>query len=302
MEQIIGSPTAVSPQDLIKESSTATFQADVLDASRDVPIIVDFWATWCGPCKQLTPLLEKVVTAARGAVRLVKIDVDKNQELAAQLRIQSVPTVFAFKDGRPVDGFAGALPESQLKAFVQRLTGDQGPSPIDEAMDQAQALMDSGDHAAAGNVFMQVLQQDPGNTKAAGALIRCAIAGGQLDQARQILDQIPTEEATNPEIEAARTALELAEAGQSAGDTGALQARIAANEDDHEARYDLAQALYGAGDAEAAIDHLLELFKRNRAWNDEAARMQLLKIFEALGPTHPATAAGRRKLSSMLFS
>ena len=302
MEQIIGSPTAVSPQDLIKESSTATFQADVLDASRTIPIIVDFWATWCGPCKQLTPLLEKVVTAARGAVRLVKIDVDKNQELAAQLRIQSVPTVFAFKDGRPVDGFAGALPESQIKAFVQRLTGDQGPSPVDEAMEQAQALMDSGDHAAAGNIFMQILQQDPANTKAAGALIRCAIAGGQLDQARQILHQIPTDEATDPEIEAARTALELAEAGQSAGDTGVLQARVEADPNDHQSRHDLAQALYGAGDAEAAIDHLLELFKRDRAWNDDAARMQLLKIFEALGSTHPATVEGRRRLSTMLFS
>ena len=302
MEQIIGSPAAAAPEDLIKESTTATFQADVLEASRHVPIIVDFWATWCGPCKQLTPLLEKIVTAARGAVRLVKVDVDKNQELAAQLRIQSVPTVFAFKDGRPVDGFTGALPESQIKAFVQRLTGDQGPSPVDLAMEQAQTLMDGGDHAGASNLLMQVLQQDPANNKAAGALIRCAIAGGQLEQARQILDQMPDDAARDPEIEAARTALELAEAGQSAGDTDALRQRVAADESDLQARYELAQALYGDGATEEAIEHLLDLFRRDREWHDDAARKQLLKIFEALGPTHPATVTGRRKLSSMLFS
>jgi putative thioredoxin len=302
MEQLISAGQAAPPADLIKDGSTATFMADVVEASRQVPVIVDFWATWCGPCKQLSPALEKAVTAARGAVKLVKIDVDQNQDLAAQFRIQSVPSVFAFKDGQPVDGFAGALPESQVKAFIQRLTGQTGPSPVEQALEQAQATYDAGDYGAAGNLYMQVLREDPSSTKAVAGVIRCAVAAGQLDQARDMLGQLPEEALKDSEIAAAKTALDLAQEGQSAGDTAGLQAQVDANPKDHQARFDLAAALYARGNAEAAIDQLLEIVARDRKWQDDGARKRLIEIFEALGPTNPLTVAGRRKLSSMLFA
>jgi putative thioredoxin len=302
MEQLISAGQTAPPADLIKDGSTATFMADVVEASRQVPVIVDFWATWCGPCKQLSPTLEKAVTAARGAVKLVKIDVDQNQDLAAQFRIQSVPSVFAFKDGQPVDGFAGALPESQVKAFIQRLTGQTGPSPVEQALEQAQAAYDAGDYGAAGNLYMQVLREDPSSTKAVAGVIRCAVAAGQLDQARDMLGQLPEEALKDSEIAAAKTALDLAQEGQSAGDTAGLQAQVDANPKDHQARFDLAAALYARGNAEAAIDQLLEIVARDRKWQDDGARKRLIEIFEALGPTNPLTVAGRRKLSSMLFA
>jgi putative thioredoxin len=302
MEPLFSAGQAAPPADLIKESSTATFMTDVVEASREVPVIVDFWATWCGPCKQLTPALEKAVTAAKGAVKMVKIDVDQNQDLAAQFRIQSVPSVFAFKDGQPVDGFAGALPDSQIKAFIQRLTGETGPSPVDQALEQAQAAYDSGDYGAAGNLFMQVLREDQSSTKAVAGVIRCAVASGQLDQAREMLGQLPEEALQDSEIAAAKTALDLAQEGQQAGDTAGLEAQVNANPNDHQARFDLAAALYGNGNAEAAIDQLLEIVSRDRKWEDDGARKRLVEIFEALGPTNPLTVAGRRKLSSMLFA
>jgi putative thioredoxin len=303
MEPLIsGGPAATAPADLIKDGSTATFMADVVEASKQVPVIVDFWATWCGPCKQLSPALEKAVSAARGAVKLVKIDVDQNQDLAAQFRVQSIPSVFAFKDGQPVDGFAGALPESQIKDFIKRLTGETGPSPVDQALEQAQAAYDTGDFGAAGNLYMQVLQEDPASTTAVAGVIRCAVASGQLEQAREILGQLPEEALKDAEIAAAKTALDLAEAGQSAGDTAGLEAQVAANANDHQARFDLAAALFGGGEEEAAIDHLLEIVGRDRQWQDDGARKRLVEIFEALGPAHPATVAGRRKLSAMLFA
>jgi len=303
MEPIISAPPAGGGGAAVKETDTANFHADVIEASMQTPVIVDFWAPWCGPCKQLGPALEKVVRASQGAVRMVKINVDENQELAAQLRIQSIPAVFAFKDGRPVDGFVGALPESQLKTFVEKLAGGPAPaSPVDEAVAQAQAAFDAGDLGAAANIFGQVLAHDPTNLPSRVGLIRCAVAGGDLKRAREALDGLPPEAADDPEVAAARTALELAEQGRGAGDTEALRARIEANANDHEARYDLALALYGAGNAEGAIDELVELVRRDRAWNDEAARKQLVKIFEALGPTHELTVAGRRRLSSVLFS
>jgi len=303
MEQLISAGQAgPPPADLIKEGSTATFMTDVVEASRQVPVIVDFWATWCGPCKQLTPALEKAVTAAKGAVKMVKIDVDQNQDLAAQFRIQSVPSVFAFKNGQPVDGFAGALPESQIKAFIQRLTGQTGPSPVDQALEQAQASYDAGDYGAAGNLYMQVLREDPASTKAVAGVIRCAVASGQLDQARDMLGQLPEEALEDSEIAAAKTALDLALEGEAAGDTAGLEAQVNANPKDHQARFDLAAALYSRGNAEAAIDQLLEIVKRDRQWEDDGARKRLVEIFDALGPTNPLTVAGRRKLSSMLFA
>jgi putative thioredoxin len=272
-----------------------------------VPVIVDFWAPWCGPCKQLGPLIEKVVKEAKGAVRLVKIDVDSNQALAGQLRIQSIPAVYAFFQGRPVDGFVGAQPESQLRQFVQRLAkmgaAGAGPSPVDDALEQAEAAFAEGDYAAASAIFGQVLDHESDNAKAIAGLVRCAIATGDLAGAKEMLEGVTPELLKNAAIASAASALELAEAGQkAAGQTQQLQARIDANPKDFEARHDLAIVQFAAGEREAAIDQLLEIFKANRAWNEEAARKQLVKFFEAMGPTDPLTLAGRRKLSSLMFS
>jgi putative thioredoxin len=291
----------------IKDSDTEHFMADVIDASMTVPVIVDFWATWCGPCKQLGPMLEKAVQEAKGAVRLVKIDVDRNQELAAQMRIQSIPAVYAFFQGRPVDGFMGAIPESQIKQFVQRLIkaagGKAGPSPVEEALKQAEAALASGDAAAASAIFGQVLQHEPQNPTAIGGLVRCLVKAGDLARARAELAKAPAGLAADKAIAAARAALELAEqAGKQQGALAELKARLAKDANDHQARYDLAMALYAGGETETALDELLELVRRDRGWNDEAARKQLVKIFEALGPTDPLTLSARRRLSSLLFA
>jgi putative thioredoxin len=312
MDQLIGGapgagPAGANAADLIKDSNQNAFAQDVLDASMQVPVIVDFWAPWCGPCKQLGPLIEKVVKEAKGAVKLVKINVDESQALAAQLRIQSIPAVYAFFQGRPVDGFVGAQPESQLKQFVQRLAkmgaAGAGPSPIDEALEQAEAAFAEGDYGAASAIFGQVLDHESDNAKAIAGLVRCAIVTGDLATAKEMLDGVTPELLKNPAIASAVSQLELAEAGQkAAGQTQQLQARIDANPKDFEARYELAVAQFAAGEREAAIDQLLEIFKSNRAWNEEAARKQLLKFFEAMGPTDPLTLAGRRKLSSLMFS
>jgi putative thioredoxin len=310
MDQLIGGAPAAAganTADLIKDSNQQQFAQDVLDASMQVPVIVDFWAPWCGPCKQLGPVIEKAVKEARGTVRLVKINVDENQALAQQLRVQSIPAVFAFFQGRPVDGFVGAQPESQLKQFVQRLAkmgaAGAGPSPIDEALEQAEAAFAEGDYGAASAIFGQVLDHEGDNAKAIAGLVRCAIAAGDLAGAKEMLEGVTPELLKNPAISAAASALELAEAGQkAAGQTQQLQARIDANPKDFEARYDLAVAQFASGDREAAIDQLLEIFKANKAWNEEAARKQLVKFFEAMGPTDPMTLAGRRKLSSLMFS
>lgn len=307
MDFIIGSgtPAANAPAagDLIKDGSTETFSVDVIEASLKVPVIVDFWATWCGPCKQLGPALEKIVREARGAVRMVKIDVDKNQELAAQLRIQSVPTVYAFANGRPVDGFTGAQPESQLRAFVQRLTKGAAQPTLADLLEEAKALLAEGDAETAAQAFQQILGEDPNNGPAMAGLLRCLMAVGDFDTVAQMLAQLPPELAKNAEVAAVKTALELHKVSAAgAGEAAGLRRRLADNPDDHQARLDLAMAYYGSGEVEAAVDELLDLFGRDRAWNEEAARKQLLKIFEALGGGHPVTLRGRRRLSALLFS
>jgi putative thioredoxin len=297
-------PAAANP---IKDSNTESFMADVIDTSQQVPVIVDFWAPWCGPCKQLGPALEKAVREARGAVKLVKIDIDQNQELAAQMRIQSIPAVYAFFQGRPVDGFMGAIPDSQVKAFVQRLAKNAGaaagPSPVEQALEQAEAALAEGDAGTASAIFGQVLQHEPQNAAAIGGLARCHLQVGEIEEAKRLLDSAPPDAAKDKSVVAARAALELAEqAAAATGATPELRRRLDADANDHQARFDLALALYAEGKNEDAVDALLEIVRRNRAWNEEAARKQLVKIFEALGPTDPLTVSARRRLSSILFA
>ena len=295
--------------DLIKDSSDRAFMADVIEASQAVPVIVDFWAPWCGPCKQLGPILEKAVLAAKGKVRLVKIDTDKDPMVASQLRVQSIPAVYAFFQGRPVDGFMGALPESQVKAFVEKLVklaGAAGGSEgdiLEEALAQAKEALEAGDTQTASEIYGEILQADPENLNAAAyaGLVRCLIVSDDLARAKQMLDKVPEQIAKDKEIAAVRSALEVAEQAANAGPIPELTEKVAQNPDDHEARFDLALALFAAGKREAAVDELLELVRRDRAWNDEAARKQLVKFFEAFGPTDPLTVQSRRRLSSILF-
>ena len=285
--------------DLIKEGSDATFAADVIEASREQPVIVDFWATWCGPCKQLTPALEKAVNAAKGAVKLVKIDVDKNPVYAGQLRVQSIPTVYAFVDGRPVDGFMGALPESQVKAFIDKLAGPAAPSDIDQLLSLAKESIEVGDVGGAAQAYAQVLQLEPENAAAIGGLARCYLDGGDLERAREVAE-MAAPDARNADLESVRAALKLAEAAPS--ETSEFEQRLAANPDDHEARLELAKALAGRGELQAAADELLTIIERDREWNDEAARKQLLTVFEAAGMASDVAKQGRRRLSAILFS
>jgi putative thioredoxin len=299
-EPLIGGAAATP----VKDVTTATFMAEVVDGSFDTPVIVDFWAPWCGPCRQLGPLLEKTVRAANGAVRMVKVNIDENPEIAQQMRIQSIPAVYAFKEGRPVDGFVGAQPESQVKQFVQRVSGGKGgPSPVEEALAMAKEALQQGDHGSAGAVFSQVLQREPGNIDALAGLARALTAGGDFRRARQTLDRVGKEHTGHAEITAARAALELAEHAKTAmASAGKLRARLAQNPDDHEARLELATALFGSGGRETAIDELLTLYKRDREWNEQAARKQLVKFFEVMGATDPLTLSARRRLSALMFS
>ena len=283
----------------VKESSDADFVVDVIEASRVQPVIVDFWATWCGPCKTLGPAREKAVNAAGGKVKLVKIDVDKNPAYAGQLRVQSIPTVYAFVDGQPVDGFMGAVPDSQLKTFIDKLIGPQGPAEIDEILSLATESLSLGDMGGAAQAFAAALQVDPANLKAIAGLARVYLTAGDAEKAQEIVDSAPAG-AKDAELESVRTALKLAAAAPS--ETAGFEQRLAADENDHQARLDLATALAGQGRMEEAIDHLLRIIEKDREWNDDAARKQLLVVFEAAGPTAEAVKQGRRRLSSILFS
>ena len=302
METLIGGDGGAGANP-VKDGDTASFAADVLEASRDAPVIVDFWAPWCGPCKTLGPAIEKAVRAARGAVRLVKIDVDKNQQLAAQLRVQSIPTVFAFRDGKPVDGFVGALPESQVVAFVERVGGQAG-NPAEAMLEEADAKLAAGDPAGAGNLYSRVLRAEADNARAAAGLVRARLDSGDAKGARRVFDSLDEKTAGSSALDGARAALTLAEqtAGAGRDAVAALRARVAADAGDHRARFDLAMALFGAGEREDAVSALLEIVRHDRGWNDDAARKQLLTFFEALGPKDPLVADGRRRLSAQLFS
>lgn len=293
---------AAGAGELIKDTDTAHFVADVIEASRTVPVILDLWAPWCGPCKQLGPLLEKLVRAANGAVRLVKLNVDENQGIAAQLRVQSIPAVFAFGNGALVDGFVGALPESQIKAFIERLTGGKDGGGLDEAVAEARALLDAGDLPAAEDLFRQILEHDPGNVGALAGVLRCFVARGDTVAAKDLLGRLPPDLANKPEIAAVRTMLELAEQAPGAGAVLDLARKLAGNPDDHQTRHDLALAYYAAGQREKAVDELLEIVRRDRTWNEDGGRKQLIKLFDAFGPTDPLTLSARRRLSALLFS
>ncbi|MCX7565658.1 co-chaperone YbbN [Sulfitobacter sp. F26169L] len=299
--------TASAPAaDLIKDTTEGTFMADVVEASQSTPVIVDFWAPWCGPCKTLGPQLEAAVTAAKGAVKMVKINVDEAQSIAGQLQIQSIPTVYAFWQGQPIDGFQGAVPQSEITAFVDRvIKAAGGESPTDslnDAVEAAEEMLSDGQAEDAAQTFAAILGEDPLHAGAYGGMVRAHIAIGDLDQAEGLLNGAPIEISKAPELEAAHAQLELARQAADAGPVTELTAAVEANPDDHQARFDLAQALYANGDSEGAVDQLLELFKRDREWNDGAAKTQMFTIFDALKPNDPVVLNGRRKLSSMIFA
>ena len=290
---------------LIKEVSEATFMQDVVEASKEKPVIVDFWAPWCGPCKTLGPQLEEAVNSANGAVTMAKVNVDENQMIAGQMQVQSIPTVFAFVDGQPVDGFQGAVSASEIKAFVERVVaanGGEAQSGLDSAVASAEQMLEEGDLEAAIETFSAILQEDSNNLKSFIGLIKAHLALGDLDQAEAILNGMPSEISRNPEVESLHAQIELAKQALDAGPINELTQLVDQNSDDHESRFRLAQALHGAGQIEDAVNHLLELFKRDREWNDGAAKSQLFVIFEALEPSDAIVLNGRRKLSSLIFA
>ena len=287
---------------LVKDTTTAAFRQDVIQESSKQPVLVDFWAPWCGPCKQLTPVIEKAVKAAGGKVKLVKMNIDEHPQIPGQLGIQSIPAVIAFTKGQPVDGFMGALPESQVKGFIERLVGPVGPSPAEDLLAQADARAAEGDAGGAAELYAAVLAQDPENVAAIAALAKLHLDLDDLEGAKRFLAMAPSAKENDPAIAGARAAIELAEQAASLGDTGEFERRLEANPLDHQARFDLALALNARGRREEAIDALIDIVRRERTWNDEAARKQLVQFFEAWGPTDDMTVLGRRRLSSVLFA
>ncbi|MBD8892066.1 thioredoxin [Roseibium litorale] len=288
--------------DLIKDVTTQSFMADVMEASRTQPVLVDFWAPWCGPCKQLTPVIEAAVRAAKGAVKLAKMNIDDYPEIAGQLGIQSIPAVIAFKDGQPVDGFMGAQPEGQIKAFIERLGGKAPANPADEYLEQAAELLAAKDYGQAAQFFAAVMQMEPDNVRAICGLSQCYAGAGELERARETLALVSEDKQGDDIYGAAKAVLELAEQAEALGDLGELMSRIENDPKDLQARLDLALGLSAKGDRTGAVDQLIEIVRRDREWNEDGGRKQLLQFFEAWGPKEPATNYGRRKLSSVLFS
>ena len=305
MMDILNGAGGAPAGDLIKDVSEATFMQDVVEASMETPVIVDFWAPWCGPCKTLGPALEAAVTKAKGAVTMAKVNVDENQMIAGQMRVQSIPTVYAFYKGQPVDGFQGAVPPSEIEDFVKRVVEQAGGSAdggLGDALEAAEQMLEEGAVSDAAQTFAAILGEDPNNAAAFAGLARAHIALDDVDQAEAVLNGAPAEISDAAEIEAVRAQIELARQAENAGPVAELRAAVDAEPDNHQARFDLAQALHAAGEAEAAVSELLELFRRDREWNDGAAKAQLFTIFDALKPNDPVVLNGRRKLSSMIFA
>ena len=288
---------------IIKDSNTAGFVKDVIEASKTTPVLVDFWAPWCGPCKQLTPILEKVVRAYKGKVRMVKVNIDENPAIAGQLRVQSIPTVYAFRDGRPLDGFMGAQPESAVKAFIDRVLGDEaGADDAAAAIEAADAALAAGDLPGAAEIYAAILQEEPQNVAALAGLAQCYLKSGDTERAEQTIALVPPDKKDSAPVASVRAALDLARLAAKAGDVSKLEAKVNAAPGDHQARIDYALALAAGGKKAEALDQLLEAVRRDRKWNEEAARKQLVQLFEAWGPKDEATLEGRRRLSSILFS
>jgi putative thioredoxin len=294
--------TAAVADDVVRETTTQNFVKDVIEESRRQPVLVDFWAPWCGPCKQLTPVLEKAIRAAKGKAKLVKMNIDEHPAIPGQMGIQSIPAVIAFVNGQPVDGFLGALPEGQVTAFLERLVKDRVGGEEKDLLKAADEALAEGDTPGAADLYAKVLAQDPANVHALAGLARAYVETGAIEQAKQTLALVPEAKRNEAPVAAARAALELAEQANSLGPVAELEQKLAANPLDHQARYDLALALNAKGRRSEALDHLLEIVRRDRKWNDDAARKQLVQLFEAWGPTDEATVEGRRRLSSLLFA
>jgi putative thioredoxin len=298
----VAGAAAAAPEGLIKETTTQGFMKDVIEESKRQPVLIDFWAPWCGPCKQLTPILEKVVKGAKGKVKLVKMNIDEHPAIPGQMGIQSIPAVIAFVNGQPADGFMGALPESQVTAFIERLTKGAVAGETKDLLKEADAALAQGNAAAAADLYAQVLDEDGANVGAIAGLARCYVATGALDQAKKTLAMVPESKRNDGAVAAARAALEVAEQAGSVGPVAELEQKVNANPLDHQARFDLAVALNAKGKRPEAVDHLMEIVRRDRKWNDDGARKQLVQFFEAWGPTDEATVSGRKRLSSILFA